>query len=105
MYALGVLYQLIKLFPSLIFSELLFLVKYSFQELSIEIEEIENYLKSMISLLVISSLIKRETLSNGKIVFNIVNDMFSCFKFKNSEIEHLNLVLLTKEITERKSLK
>ncbi len=56
MFPIAVLYELIKLFPFLIFSELLSLIKYAFEELSIKIEKIEDYLKSMISLLVISNL-------------------------------------------------
>ncbi len=104
MYILGIVYELIKLFPSLIYSELLFLVKHSFDKLSIEIKEVDNYLKAMISLLVISNLIKRVQLSNGAKVFQIVNDKYSCFKFKNTEEEHIKILMHIRAINERKTL-
>lgn len=60
MYQLSVLYEIIRLFPGLIYTELLFTVRYFFDKLSIKIDDVETYLKSMISLLVISNLIERE---------------------------------------------
>ena len=103
MFPIAVLYELIKLFPFLIFSELLSLIKYAFEELSIKIEKIEDYLISMISLLVISNLIERKEFE-GKKFFCVIDDNFSCFKFKNTEAEHLKILLHVKEINERKSL-
>ncbi len=104
MYTLGIVYELIKLFPSLIYSELLSLVKYSFDKLSIDVKEVDNYLKAMISLLVISNLINRVELSNGAKVFQIVNDKYSCFKFKNTEEEHIKILMHIRAINERKTL-
>ncbi len=104
MYSLGVLYELIKLFPNLIYTELLFLVKHAFIELSIDIDEIEDYLKSMVSLLVICNLIERKILSNGKKVFEVIDNDFSCFKIINTEPEHLKIFLHINEIIERKTI-
>lgn len=104
MYSLGVLYELIRLFPNLIYTELLFLVKHAFKELVIEIDEIEDYLKSMISLLVICNLVERKILSNHKKVFKVIDDNFSCFKIINTEQEHLKVFLHINEIIERKTV-
>jgi hypothetical protein len=101
MYPIGIIYELIRLFPYLIFSELFYLVKHSFKELFIEMENIENYVKAMLSLLVISKLIERDE-KNERTVFCIIDDSFSCFKFDYVEEKHLELILHKQEIEKRK---
>ena len=108
MYQLSVLYEIIRLFPGLIYTELLFSVRYFFDKLSIKVDDVETYLKSMISLLVISNLIKREEFGYSQKtnnVFKVVDGNFSCFKFEHSEEDYLKILKHTSEFSKRKNLK
>ena len=102
MYPLSLIYEMVKLFPYLTYSEFSYLIKYTFNHLNLEIPNLEDYLKSMISLLVISNLIKR-TLKNEKKVFIVVDESFSCFKFQLDETKYMEILKHQLEIRNRKS--
>ena len=62
----------------------------------------------MISLLVISNLIKREEFGYSQKtnnVFKVVDGNFSCFKFEHSEEDYLKILKHTSEFSKRKNLK
>lgn len=85
MYPIALIYELIKIFPYLEFSELTSLVLYVFQVEKIVLNVNKKlYISSMISLLVLSNLIKRDT-CNNKIVLLVVNSNFSLLKFNTFE--------------------
>lgn len=81
MYGISVIFELIKIFPYLEYSELSYLVKHCFMKLKLEVEDLELYISSMVTLLVLSDLVERKTISD-KILFIVKNQFFSCFKFK-----------------------
>lgn len=104
MFPIAIIYELIKLFPNLFFSELNFLIKYAFKNLSIEKENINLYLSSIISLLVLSKLIKRVQI-NGKDSFCVIDESFSCFKFSTfDEEKNLELAKIEYIIKEQKGI-
>lgn len=99
MFPIAIIYELIKLFPNLIFSELNFLIKYTFKNLSIEKENLNLYISSIISLLVLSKLVKRKENILKKDSFIVADESFSCFKFnsfdeeKNFELAKIEFII------------
>lgn len=86
MFPIGIIYELIKIFPYLVFSELKILIKHAFRNLSIDKEDLNLYLPSMISLLVLSKLIKREKIKDND-CFIVTDESFSLFKFSHLDEE------------------
>lgn len=102
MYQLSIIYEMIKLFPYLTYNELSYLIKYAFNYLNLEILDLDDYLKAMISLLVISNLIERIR-KNEKQVFVVLDESFSCFKFQFDEDKHTEILLHQSKIRSRKN--
>jgi hypothetical protein len=102
MYPLSIIYEMIKLFPYLIYGELSYLIKYTFDYLNLELPNFDDYLKAMISLLVISNLIERTT-KNGKQVFSVIDESFSCLKFKLDENNYMDILAHQSNIKKRKN--
>jgi len=104
MFSLAVIYESIKLFPFLEYSELKSIIRYIFDKLGILKDNYDVYLSSMISLLYISGLINRETI-DGKIIFTIIDNNFTCFKFgKFTEKQHEKILAVEMTIRELKKI-
>ena len=82
MYPIAIIYESMKLFPFLEYTELKSLIRYIFNRLNIVKNNYDMYLSSMISLLHVSGLIDRKIINN-KIIFNIKDNSFTCLKFNN----------------------
>ena len=81
MYKLSIIYETLKFFPFLSYSEAHSLTREIFKQESITIPKYEKYLTSMLSLLVVSELIERVQI-DGSNFFKIVNDNTNLLEFK-----------------------
>lgn len=104
MFPIAVIYESIKLFPYLEYTEFKSLIRYIFTKLGIQKDNYDAYLSSMISLLYVSNLIKREEIED-KIIFTVNDSSFSCFKFLDiDEKQQQKLLQVEMKIRELKSV-
>ena len=92
MYKLSILYELIKIFPYLSQSELITLLRYVYKKENISYEKIERYVTSMISLLCVSNLIKRNKIAESYF-FTVVDEAYNLLIYEEiTENEHRQLL-------------
>lgn len=93
---IAIIYESIKYFPYLNFSELKDLISIITDDLDIKILNLDKYLTSMISLLIISDLISRKKVKDS-FVFEVTNFDYNLIKLSNTmEENELKKILETK---------
>lgn len=88
MLKLSFMYEIIKYLPYLSTSELTIILRHIYKEKGIETKNLDKYISSMISLLVVSNLIKREKI-NEKFFFRVSDENYNLFDYTEfTENEH-----------------
>lgn len=101
MYKLSFLYEVIKFFPYISQSELIGLLRYIYKKNEISTENLEKYVISMISLLYVAELIKRENISD-KFFLKVSNESYNLFNYsdltEDEYKEKLNISMSLKKV-------
>lgn len=105
MFPVAIIYETIKYFSKLEFSEFKALIRYIFKDLGISTDNFDSYLPAMISLLYVSDLIDRK-MSDGKKLLIVKDDSFRCLKSKVdfSEAEYKKISSVVVEINTKKEM-